>query len=50
MKVFTDKKDIEILIISMAIISGLGYFIIQLNSIPNPRFIPQNLDYMPRKR
>lgn len=43
-------KDFVIFMIAAALIAGFGYFIIQLNSIPNPRFVPQNLDYMPRKR
>lgn len=49
-EILPNDKDFYIIVIAVAIIAGLSYFIIKLNSIPTPRFIPQNLDYMPRRK
>ncbi|MFH0854726.1 MAG: hypothetical protein V1891_04510 [bacterium] len=40
---------VYIVVIGIALIAGLSYFIIQINSIPKLRFIPYNLNYTPRK-
>jgi len=45
MKIY--NKDIEFLVVSLAIITGLAYFIIQINDIKHPKIIPYNLAYSP---
>ncbi|MFH1029861.1 MAG: hypothetical protein V1770_01215 [bacterium] len=47
-EILPKEKDFYIIFIIIALITGLAYFIIQINYIPKPNFIPFNLDYMPR--